>query len=131
MTLCAPWGPKPAGRSRHLFARVQPPGTQAKRSNPVAGITRDEIQKVARLSRLALSEEDVARYADQLSAILNYAEALNGLDTTDVEPTSHSLSMTNVFRDDVPHVCLTPEEVLANAPEAEAGCFRVPTIIQG
>lgn len=97
----------------------------------MAGITREEIQKVARLSRLALSDEEIDRYAHQLSDILNYAEALNKLDTSDVEPTSHSLSMTNVFRDDVPHTCLTPEEALANAPEAEDQSFRVPTIIQG
>ncbi len=94
-------------------------------------ITREEIEKVARLSRLALSPEQTSLYVQQLGDILGYADTLNGLDTANVEPTSHSLALTNVFREDVPVASLTPEAALANAPESEAQCFRVPQIIQG
>jgi len=91
----------------------------------------EEIAKVARLSRLSLSPEESATYAVQLNEILAYAEKLDELKTTNVEPTSHSLPLTNVFRDDIPHESLKPEESLANAPEAESQCFKVPPIIQG
>lgn len=91
----------------------------------------EEIRKVAELSRLELSEQEIAAYSDQLSAILAYADKLSELDTEGIEPTSHCVAMTNVFREDVPVPSLSPEEALANAPEAEADCFRVPQIIQG
>ena len=94
-------------------------------------LSAEEIAKVARLSRLALSPEESATYAVQLNEILTYAGKLGELDTSNVEPTSHSLTMSNVFRDDLPHKSLEPEEALANAPEAESQCFKVPPIIQG
>ncbi len=94
-------------------------------------ISRQEIEKVARLSRLSLTPEQTALYSDQLNAILEYAGKLDQLSTTNVEPTSHALPLVNVFREDVPRPSLTPEEALANAPEHEAQCFRVPPIIQG
>jgi aspartyl-tRNA(Asn)/glutamyl-tRNA(Gln) amidotransferase subunit C len=93
-------------------------------------IGRGDIEKVALLSRLAFTPEEAERFAGQLSRILEYADKINALDTKDVEPTSHSIPMTNVFRDDSPRPGLTRDEALANAPEAEDGCFRVPQIIQ-
>lgn len=93
-------------------------------------IERSDIQKVALLSRLAFTPEEADRFADQLSKILVYADKLNSLDTSGVEPTSHSIPVTNVFREDRPRPGLTPEQALANAPESEDQCFRVPQIIQ-
>lgn len=93
-------------------------------------ITIEDIEKVALLSRLSFSPEQADLYAGQLSDILGYAEKINELDTETVEPTSHSLPMTNVFREDKLIPSLTPEAALSNAPESEAQCFRVPQIIQ-
>lgn len=93
-------------------------------------ISREEIDKVALLSRLSFTPEEADRFAGQLSAILDYARVLDRLDTADVEPMSHALGMTNVFGEDTPVTSLTPEEVLANAPESESQCFKVPQIIQ-
>lgn len=94
-------------------------------------ITRGEIEKVARLSRLSLTPEKLDQYAGQLDAILEYAAKLDEIDTREVEPTSHALALTNVFREDVIVPSLPPERALANAPESEAQCFKVPQIIQG
>ncbi len=93
-------------------------------------IERSDIEKVALLSRLSFTPEEADRFADQLSKILDYADKIKSLQTDDVEPTSHSIPMTNVFRDDTPRPSLTLEEVLSNAPESEDQCFRVPPIIQ-
>jgi aspartyl-tRNA(Asn)/glutamyl-tRNA(Gln) amidotransferase subunit C len=93
-------------------------------------IGRGDIDKVALLSRLAFTPDEADRFAGQLSKILEYADKINALDTDGVEPTSHSIPMTNVFREDAPRPGLTREEALANAPEAEDGCFRVPQILQ-
>lgn len=96
-----------------------------------APIGRAEIEKVARLSRLSLSPDEAELYAGQIAAILGHVQSLNAVDTTDVPPTSHALALVNVFREDVPAPSLKPEEALANAPESESGCFKVPPIIQG
>jgi aspartyl-tRNA(Asn)/glutamyl-tRNA(Gln) amidotransferase subunit C len=93
-------------------------------------LTRDQVRKVAVLSRLEFTDEQADAFAGQLSRILTYVEKLNALDTTDVEPTSHALALANVLRPDEPSPSLTAEEALANAPEAESQCFRVPPIIQ-
>lgn len=96
-----------------------------------SSITRAEIEKVARLSRLSLTPEEADRAAEQLGAVLDYAAKLNAVDTSGVEPTSHCLPTTNVFRDDVPVPSLTVAEALANAPDRDSDRFRVPPIIQG
>lgn len=93
-------------------------------------IERRDIEKVALLSRLSFTPEEADRFAGQLSKILEYADKINSLDTDGVEPTSHSIAMTNVFRDDTPRPGLSPDEALANAPESEDHLFRVPQIIQ-
>lgn len=93
-------------------------------------ITRADIDKVALLSRLAFSPEEADVFAGQLSQILEYADQLNELDTKGVEPTSHAIPLRNVFREDEPRPSLTPEDALANAPESENQCFKVPQIIQ-
>jgi aspartyl-tRNA(Asn)/glutamyl-tRNA(Gln) amidotransferase subunit C len=93
-------------------------------------LTREEVRKVAVLSRLEFSDEQAEAYAGQLSRILDFVEKLNELDTSGVEPTSHALQLTNVLREDAVRPSLPREAALANAPEQEAGCFRVPPIIQ-
>ena len=92
-------------------------------------ITRDQVDYVAHLSRLALSDEEKGRFAQQLDAILGYVEKLNELDTGNVEPLVHIAPRANVFRADQAGESLPREEALRNAPERSEGCFLVPRII--
>jgi aspartyl-tRNA(Asn)/glutamyl-tRNA(Gln) amidotransferase subunit C len=89
-------------------------------------ITRDEVLHVARLARLALSEDEVERFGAQLSAILEAVGKVSELDLSDVEPTAHPLELANVWAEDEPRPSLSVDEALANAPDREAGFFRVP-----
>jgi aspartyl-tRNA(Asn)/glutamyl-tRNA(Gln) amidotransferase subunit C len=88
------------------------------------------VEHVARLARLELSDEERRRFARQLGSILEYCATLNELDTERVEATSHVLTITNVFRDDVPGTPLPRDAVLAAAPEHEDGFFKVPPVIE-
>jgi len=88
-----------------------------------------DIEKVARLARLELSDEEMEAFSRQLGKILEYMEQLNWVDTSEVEPTSHTLSVFNVFREDEIRDSFPQEEVLGIAPEEEEGHFRVPRII--
>jgi aspartyl-tRNA(Asn)/glutamyl-tRNA(Gln) amidotransferase subunit C len=92
-------------------------------------ITREQVEHVARLAHLALTEEEVERLTGQLGAILEAVGKVSELDLTDVEPTSHPLDLVNVWRDDEPTPSLSLEEALANAPETEGGFFKVPPAI--
>ena len=89
-------------------------------------ITREQVLHVAALAQLGLSEEEVARFEGQLSAILESVGKIAELDLDGVEPTSHPLDIVNVFGDDVPESCLSLEDALANAPDPEDGSFGVP-----
>jgi aspartyl-tRNA(Asn)/glutamyl-tRNA(Gln) amidotransferase subunit C len=89
-----------------------------------------DIEKVARLARLELSEEEKITFGDQLEQILTHMEQLNQLDTTGVEPTSHAIPISDVFREDEVKPSLLQKEVLAIAPDEEEGHFRVPRIIE-
>ena len=89
-----------------------------------------DIEKVARLARLELSEEERETFGNQMEQILTYMEQLNGLDTSGVEPTSHAIPMQNVFREDGVKSSFQQEEVLAIAPDEEDGHFKVPRIIE-
>jgi aspartyl-tRNA(Asn)/glutamyl-tRNA(Gln) amidotransferase subunit C len=93
-------------------------------------ISRQDVEHVARLSRLALSEAEADRMRDQLSGILAYIDTLRALDTTGVEPTSHAVPLLNVMREDEPRPCLTQDQALANAPDRSNAAFRVPRIIE-
>jgi aspartyl-tRNA(Asn)/glutamyl-tRNA(Gln) amidotransferase subunit C len=96
----------------------------------VAGeISRDDVAHVARLARLELSDEEVDLFTGQLGAVLEHAEAIRRLDTADVPPTAHPFPLHNVLRADEPRPCLDRDEVLAAAPAAEDGRFRVPRIL--
>jgi aspartyl-tRNA(Asn)/glutamyl-tRNA(Gln) amidotransferase subunit C len=89
-------------------------------------ISRDEVLHVARLARLALSDEEINRLGAQLNAILEAVGKVSELDLADVEPTAHPLDLVNVWADDDPRESLSVEDALANAPDREAGFFRVP-----
>ena len=89
-----------------------------------------DIEKVAKLARLELSEEEKETFGNQMEQILTYMEQLNRLDTTGVEPTSHAIPIYNVFRDDEVKPSFPHEEVLAIAPDEEDGHFKVPRIIE-
>ncbi|MNJ41303.1 Aspartyl/glutamyl-tRNA(Asn/Gln) amidotransferase subunit C [compost metagenome] len=89
-----------------------------------------DVEHVARLARLNLTDEERELFTEQLSAILKYAEKLNELDTDDVEPTTHVLPLSNVMRDDVVEESLSQEKVFRNAPEEEDGQFKVPAVLE-
>jgi aspartyl-tRNA(Asn)/glutamyl-tRNA(Gln) amidotransferase subunit C len=91
-------------------------------------ITRDEVLHVAKLARLALSDEEVERFRGQLSAILEAVGKVSELDLDGVPPTSHPLDLVNVLADDEPVASLSREEALANAPDPENGFFGVPPV---
>lgn len=84
---------------------------------------------VANLSRLHLEGEEIDRFADQISRILEYVASLEKVDTTGVEPTTHAISLTNAFREDHETGSIDRDRALANAPEQEDGTFTVPKII--
>jgi aspartyl-tRNA(Asn)/glutamyl-tRNA(Gln) amidotransferase subunit C len=95
-------------------------------------ITRKDVEYVARLARLELSEDEQERYAGQLENILKYVDTLNEVDTSSVQPTNHALKLTNVWREDV---CLQSsaelrEQLLNNAPERDGDFFKVKKVIE-
>ncbi len=93
-------------------------------------ITKKEVEHVALLARLKLTEEEKEVLSKQLSDILTHVEKLNEVDTKAIEPTSHVIKMQNVMRDDIVTVSLPIEKVLANAPDRTDEFFRVPKIIE-
>ena len=92
-------------------------------------ITRADVEHVAQLARLALSEEEIVSLSAELGKILDYAAQVSALDTSDVPPTAHPFPVVNVFRADVARPGLPRDEVLAAAPEAQEKRFRVPRIL--
>ncbi len=89
-----------------------------------------EVDHVARLARLALTDRERDRFREQLGLILEHAERVREVAAADVAPTSHPVPQSNVFREDRPERCLSHEEALASAPESEDGRFKVPRIIE-
>ncbi|MCT8136673.1 Asp-tRNA(Asn)/Glu-tRNA(Gln) amidotransferase subunit GatC [Anaerobacillus sp. CMMVII] len=96
----------------------------------MARITKDQVKHVAHLARLSVSEEEVELFTEQLDAIIGFAEQLNELDTTGVEPTTHVLDVKNVLRDDVVKESLKREDALKNAPDQLDGQVKVPSILE-
>ncbi|GIU88764.1 MAG: aspartyl/glutamyl-tRNA(Asn/Gln) amidotransferase subunit C [Acidimicrobiia bacterium] len=92
-------------------------------------ITRAEVEHVARLARLALTPDEVDALTAELATILDHAASVSALDTDGVPPTAHPLPLVNVFRPDEPRPGLDRAEVLAAAPAAEDGRFRVPRVL--
>lgn len=93
-------------------------------------MTTAEVEQVAHLARLALSEEEKQRLTAELNTILTYMEHLNEVATVGVEPTAHVLDLINVFRDDTVHQTLSVDDALANAPETAQHFFVVPRIVE-
>jgi aspartyl-tRNA(Asn)/glutamyl-tRNA(Gln) amidotransferase subunit C len=92
-------------------------------------ITTDDVQKVAKLARLRLSDDELQRFTGQLADVLEHAADLETLDLEGVEPMAHPVPLTNVLRADEPATPLGRDEVLAAAPAAEDGLFRVPPVL--
>ena len=88
------------------------------------------IEHLARLARLSVSEDEKILFANQIDSILNYMDKLNELDTSDVEPTSHVIQLSNVVREDLPKASLDREDALMNAPDKTDKFYRVPKIIE-
>lgn len=93
-------------------------------------ITREEVEHVARLARLELSEEELERFREQLSAVLERAQRIQALDLETVPPTAHPVDLSNVWRDDVVVPFIDTAAILDNAPAVEDGKFRVPQILE-
>ncbi|MCR4337925.1 MAG: Asp-tRNA(Asn)/Glu-tRNA(Gln) amidotransferase subunit GatC [Candidatus Omnitrophica bacterium] len=93
-------------------------------------ISKKDVQYIAHLARISLSENEQETLAKDLEGIVKYVGKLQELDTKAVEPTTHVLPINNVFREDVVRPSLTQEEALANAPAKEAGSFKVPQVIE-
>jgi aspartyl-tRNA(Asn)/glutamyl-tRNA(Gln) amidotransferase subunit C len=88
-----------------------------------------DVEKIADLARLYITEEEKEKYTRQLNVILEYMEQLNKVDTSNVEPLSHPFELTNVFRDDEVQPSLPVDEALKNAPEKSGNYFKVPKVI--
>ena len=93
-------------------------------------ITREEVENVARLARLDLTEVEKDIFTGQMDAMLTYVDKLNELDTSGVIPTAHAVPMENAFRDDEERPSIGVDNALANAPERADGFFRVPKVIE-
>ena len=93
-------------------------------------LTREEVEHIAQLARLALTEDEKEMFRSQLSAILSYAERLQELDTDAIPPTAHAVGVQGVMRDDVVHPSLPRDAALANAPQAQDGFVIVPTVLE-
>ena len=92
-------------------------------------ISREEVAHLARLSRLAVTEQELDQFAGQLDVILQSVARVGEVAADDIPPTSHSVPLTHVYRDDVPQPSLTQDEALSGAPDAFEGRFRVPRIL--
>jgi aspartyl-tRNA(Asn)/glutamyl-tRNA(Gln) amidotransferase subunit C len=92
----------------------------------MARITRDEVLHVARLARLELSDDEVAKFQGQLSDILEAVSKVSELDLADVPPTAHPLEIANAWAEDEPHESLSLEEAFSNAPDRDDDHFRTP-----
>ena len=93
-------------------------------------ISREDVEHVARLARLALTPEELERMRTQLNAILVHIDALKAVDTDGIEPTSHAVPLVNVMREDEPQPSFPVEAMLGNAPDRAGEFFRVPRIIE-
>lgn len=96
----------------------------------MSAISRNEVEYVAKLARLNLTEEEAVKYTEQLNSILEFAGKLNELDTNHVPPTSHVLDVSNVMRDDEVRPSVERAEALRNAPDEEDGQFKVPAVME-
>lgn len=95
----------------------------------MAKLSIEEVETIAELAKLTLTDEEKTLFQEQLSEVLDYAKILQQLDTTDIPPTASALPLKNVMRADVVALSLENEEALFNAPQAEDGSFRVKAVL--
>lgn len=93
-------------------------------------LSRDEVEHIARLARLGLSEAEIEKFSLQLSDILGNFEILKQLDTTDLPPTAQSIALQNVFRPDEAKPSFPAEDILANAPQRESNSFKIRAVLE-
>ncbi len=93
-------------------------------------LSREEVLHIARLARVALTEEEITRMSEQLSNLLEHFEVLQKVDTTAVPPTAQSINLQSVMREDEVKPSLPAEDILANAPRREGDCFRVRAVLE-
>jgi aspartyl-tRNA(Asn)/glutamyl-tRNA(Gln) amidotransferase subunit C len=93
-------------------------------------LNRNQVEHIADLARLSLSEEELSLYQEQLSAILEHFERLQALDTEAIPPTATVLPLRSVMREDEPRPSSARDEILENAPAAQDGCFEVPAVLE-
>lgn len=93
-------------------------------------LSKEEVEHVAWLARLELTEHEKEQLTHHLNQLMVHFDKLRELDTTDIEPTSHSILVQNVFRDDIARDSMSTEEALSNAPEEENGYFVVPQVVE-
>ena len=93
-------------------------------------VTKDEVKHIAKLAKLKFNDEEIDRYTDDLNEILGYVDKLNELDTENVEPLSHPIEGSNVFREDKIRKSVDTEDALKNAPESTTEYFKVPKVIK-
>src|SRR5574341_714554 len=117
---CAPWM-KPSMLHCARRERSEPPMTQ---------LTLEEVEHIAELAKLALTEEEKARFRDQLSAILDYAARLQSLDTSAIPPTASVLPVDTILRDDVARPAMPRDQLLSNTEHQEDGMFRVDVVLE-
>ncbi|MFM8594346.1 MAG: Asp-tRNA(Asn)/Glu-tRNA(Gln) amidotransferase subunit GatC [Chloroflexota bacterium] len=95
------------------------------------GLSREDVEHVAALARLGLTDDEVTRLQDQLSSILEHIAVLDRLDTSAIPPTAQVIALSNVLRDDAERSSLPREELLANAPRSMDGFFEVHAVLAG
>lgn len=93
-------------------------------------ITREQVEHVANLARLNLTEEEKEQMTSDMEAIIEFANRINELNIEDINPTAHVIPINNVFREDVINPSFPREELLSNAPNQQNGCFSVPRIVE-
>jgi len=92
-------------------------------------LSRDDVERISLLARLQFGEDELERLTDQLSQIIQYVETLSELDTDHVEPMAHTLDLQDVVRGDECRSSLPREDALANAPQRDEECYRVPAVL--
>ena len=93
-------------------------------------ISREEVEKIASLARLKLAEEEIVKYQNDLSSIVEYAERINDVDLSNVKASATTSDAVNVLREDIPGESLTREEVLMNAKDKQYGCVYVTKVVE-
>jgi aspartyl-tRNA(Asn)/glutamyl-tRNA(Gln) amidotransferase subunit C len=93
-------------------------------------LNREEVLHIARLARIALTEEEITRFSDQLSNLLEHFQVLQEVNTDNVPPTANPVDLRSVMREDIVVPSLPPEDVLANAPRQEDDFFRVKPVLE-